>query len=269
MPPQKAGDIEAIKRKWDKCARRYDAYYESLTGAVEHHVDWALLSRHLPENRSARILDAAGGTGRITLPLAKLGYSVTLCDVSPGMLEVARQKLLREGLLDRVEFSTCDVRELHYADESFDFALCWNGMLEAAGELIRVTKKGGALSIFLVNRCRSAVDLFARDSASALALLKSRSNYIYYEAERYRAVTPQEAIDLFDVYGVRVLQLYAVYGWMELLGISPELRESRKWDEGFFSQVAEMALYLSQEPSVKSMSQHLVLYGEKIGGKAA
>lgn len=269
MRPSKAGDIEALKTKWDEHARRYDAYYETLTGAVEHSVDWALLRRHLPENRSARILDAAGGTGRITLPLAKLGYSVTLCDVSPGMLEVARQKLLREGILDRVEFSACDVRELHYADESFDFVLCWNGMLEAAAELIRVTKKGGALSIFLVNRCRSAMDLFAEDPASALALLESRSDYIYDEAERYGVVSPQEAVDLFDAYGIRVLQIYAVCGWMELSGISPELRESRKWDEGFFSQVAEMALHLSQEPSVKGMSRHLVLYGQKTGREAA
>jgi len=93
-------------------------------------------------------LDAAGGTGRITLPLAKMGYSVTLCDISPGMLNVAKQKLLREGVLDKVEILECDVHKLRFADESFDFVLCWDGMIETAKELVRVTKKGGKISFF-------------------------------------------------------------------------------------------------------------------------
>ncbi|MGA9347662.1 MAG: methyltransferase domain-containing protein, partial [Anaerolineae bacterium] len=92
-----------VRKKWNERAKRYDEWYATFKGAVEHYVDWELLKGYLPQNRDAKILDAAGGTGRITLPLAKMGYPVTLCDISPGMLEVARQKLLREGVLDRVE----------------------------------------------------------------------------------------------------------------------------------------------------------------------
>jgi ubiquinone/menaquinone biosynthesis C-methylase UbiE len=263
MSQHKSRDIEAIRGRWDERAKRYDEYYKTFEGAVEHYVDWELLKGYLPQIRDARILDAGGGTGRITLPLAKMGYSVTLCDISRGMLEVARQKLLREGVLDRVEILECDICELRFADESFDFALCWNGMLEAARELIRVTRREGTISVFLVNRCRGAIDLFPEDPASALALFKSRSDYVYDEGERYRAVSPEEARELFEAQGIRVLDIYAVCGWMDLLRISQELRESSNWDEGFFSQVTEMALRLSREPSVKGMSRHLVLYGEK------
>jgi ubiquinone/menaquinone biosynthesis C-methylase UbiE len=254
---------EAIRARWDERAQRYDTHYETFKGAVEHHVDWELLRRHLPTDRSARILDAAGGTGRITLPLAKMGYAVTLCDISPRMLNVARQKLLKEGIPDRVDIFECDVRNLRFANESFDFVLCWNGMIEAAREVIRVTKKGGGISIFLVNRCRGAVDLFPESPASALALIESRSEYVYDEEERYRAVSPEEAQKFFAAQGIRVVDIYAVCGWTDLLRIPPELRESSKWDEGFFSQVTEMVLKLSQEPSVKGMSRHLVLYGER------
>jgi ubiquinone/menaquinone biosynthesis C-methylase UbiE len=264
MSEDKSRDIEAIRAKWDERAQRYDAHYETFKGAVEHYVDWELLKRHLPPSRKARILDAAGGTGRITLPLAKLGYSITLCDISPGMLEVARQKLFREGVLDRVEISECDVCNLRFANESFDFALCWSGMLEAARELIRVTKRGGTISIFMVNRCRRALDLFPEDPASALALMDSRADYVYDEAERYRAVSPEEARELFAVQGIRVLDIYAVCGWLDLLPIPPDLRESSRWDEEVFRQVTAMVLRLSQEPSVKGMSRHLVLYGERI-----
>jgi len=43
-----------------------------------------------------------------------------------------------------------------------------------------------------------------------------------------------------------------------------KILESGNWDEKFFSQVTEMVLRLSKEPSVKGMSRHLVLYGEKV-----
>jgi len=124
MLEHESRDVESVRKRWDEHAMRYDEWYQTFKGAVEHHVDWELLKGYLPKNRDAKILDAAGGTGRITLPLAKLGYSVTLCDISPGMLNVARQKLLREGVLDKVEILECDVCKLRFADESFDFVLC-------------------------------------------------------------------------------------------------------------------------------------------------
>ena len=148
MFEDKTRDVESIRKKWDEHAERYDEWYKTFKGAVENYVDWELLKEYLPRNRDAKILDAAGGTGRITLPLAKMGYSVTLCDISPGMLNVAKQKLLREGVLDKVEILECDVHKLRFADESFDFVLCWDGMIETAKELVRVTKKGGKISFF-------------------------------------------------------------------------------------------------------------------------
>jgi len=253
-----------VRKKWDERAKRYDKYYETFRGAVEHYVDWELLKGYLPKNRDARILDAAGGTGRITLLLAKMGYTVALCDISPGMLNVARQKLLREGILDRVEILECDVRKLNFPDESFDFVLCWGGTSEAVRELVRVTKRGGRISVFLVNRYRAAIDLFSEDPGSALALIKSRSDYVYDEGERYRAISPAEAGELFKVEGIRVLDTYTVCGWMDVLDIPEEVRESSNWDEEFFSQVTDMILRLSKEPSVKGMSRHLVVYGERI-----
>jgi ubiquinone/menaquinone biosynthesis C-methylase UbiE len=257
-------DIESIRKRWDERANRYDEWYRTFNGAVEHYVDWELLKGYLPKNRDAEILDAAGGTGRMTLPLAKMGYSITLCDISSGMLNVARQKLLREGVLDRVKILECDVCNLRFSDESFDFVLCWNGMIEAAKELIRVTKRGGKVSIFLANRSRGAIDLFAEDPKLALAAIKSHIDYLTDDEEKYKAVSPEEARRLFEAEGIRVINIYAVCGWLDVICLPDEVLESRNWDEEFFTQVTEMVLKLSKEPSVKGMSRHLVLYGEKI-----
>jgi ubiquinone/menaquinone biosynthesis C-methylase UbiE len=251
-------------KTWDRRARRYDEWCETFDGAVGTYVDLELLKKHLPENRDAKILDAAGGTGRVTLPLTKMGYSVTLCDMSPGMLNVARQKMRREGVLDRVEILECDIRKLHFADESFDFVLCWDGAVDAAKELIRVTKKGGKISLYMVNRCRAAVDSFLKDPSSALALIKSRCDHVYDQGEKYRVVSEEEARKLFEAEGVRVINIYAVHGWMDVLHVPEKVVNSRSWDKGFFRQTTDMLLKLSEEPSVKGMSRHLVLYGERM-----
>ena len=263
MSEDRSREIESIRKRWDENAERYDKYDETFRGAVGHHVDLELLKGYLPKNRNAKILDAAGGTGRITLPLAKMGYSVTLCDISPAMLKVARQKLLREGVLNKVKISECDVHKLRFADETFDFVLCWEGMIEAAKELIRVTKKGGKISIFLMNKYGSVISKFRADPDSALAMLRSKSSYVYEKEEKYMAVSMEEARGLFEREGIKVIEIYAVRGMLEYLSIPEKIQKSRSWDEKFFRQVTEMLFRMSKEPSVKGLSKHLLLYGEK------
>lgn len=264
MSEDKSGDTEKIRRSWDEHATRYDQWYETFEGAVEHYVDWELLKGHLPQNRDARILDVAGGTGRITLPLAKRGYSVTLCDISPGMLDVARQKLSREGVLGKVEILECDARKLRFADESFDFVLYWDGGIEAAKELIRVTRIGGRVSVFLMNRCSTAINEFREDPDSALALLRSKTSYLSHGEHKHMTIDVEGARDLFEKEGIKIIEIYAVCGMLGLLSIPEETQESHNWDEKYFKQVTEMLLRLSKEPSVKGLSRHLVLYGERI-----
>lgn len=218
----------------------------------------------MPKNRNAKILDAAGGTGRITLPLAKMGYSVTLCDISPAMLKIAKQKMHKEGVQNKVEICKCDVHKLRFADETFDFVLCWDGMIEAAKELIRVTKKGGKLSIFLMNKYGAAISNFVEDPDSALATPKTKPSYIYDEKEKHMAVTAEEARKLFEKQRIKILEIYAVCGIPKLLSIPEKILESRSWNQKFFKQTTEILLKLSKEPSVKGLSRHLVVYGQKI-----
>jgi ubiquinone/menaquinone biosynthesis C-methylase UbiE len=264
MLENKSKDVERMRKKWDAHAERYDEWYERFQGAVEHYVDLEILKAHLPKDRNSKILDAGGGTGRMALPLAKMGYSVTLCDISPGMLNVAKQKMRRDGVSNRVEILECNVYKLRFADQSFDFVLCWDGKIDAAEELIRVTKKGGRISMFLVNRYGAAINKFLEDPGSALALVRSESSCVYDEEEKYEAVSVEEARELFEKKGIKVIKIYAVCGMLDLLSIPKEIQESRSWDEKFFKQVAEMLLRLSKEPSVKGLSRHLVLYGERI-----
>lgn len=74
----------------------------------------------------ARILDVGCGAGRHALALAKEGLSVTGVDVSPGLLQVAREQAAAEGA--KVSFFEMDARELPFSDE-FDavISICQGG----------------------------------------------------------------------------------------------------------------------------------------------
>ena len=266
MTANRADELRRTRQQWDEHAERYDRWYGTFEGAVEHHVDWTLLLEHLPEDRGARVLDAAGGTGRAAVELAKLGYRVTLCDLSPGMLGVARRKLAREGLTDRVEVVECDVAELPFPDEAFDLVLCWDGMSRrAAGELVRVTRRGGRLSLFLSSRCRSAIGRFGEDPDQALALLgrdaETDDEAVDGYAEGPLRLDPDEAAAAFEARGVEVQGVYGTCGMLGVLSLPAELLEAREWEAEGFDRVAALLLGLAREPSVRGFARHLVLYG--------
>lgn len=264
MPEERLRVIKKLRKRWDERAERHAEWYKTFEGATEHYVDWELLKGYLPKDKNAKILDAAGGTGRITLPLAKMGYSVTLCDISPGMLKVARKKLLKEEVLDKVEIVKCDICNLHFADESFDFVISWDNAIEAIKELIRVTKRGGKISIFLINKYGVAIKKFPVDPDFALNLLKSKSAYILHHEEETMVISVEEAKEFIEKEGIKIIDIYAVCGMLTVLSIPEKIQESQNWDEKFFKQVTEMLLRLSKEPSIKGLSKHLVLYGERI-----
>jgi ubiquinone/menaquinone biosynthesis C-methylase UbiE len=263
MSKQNPKELEKIIQMWNHHADTYDDYYKTFEGALEHYLDLELLMKYLPKNKSAKILDAAGGTGRITLPLVEMGYSVTLCDISPRMLDIARQKLHRQGMLDKLRILECDVCNLHIDEEFFDFTLCWGGGAKAVKELVRVTKKKGKISICIPNRCGIAISKFREDPEHALALFTSKSDYDYYEDEKYRVLSEEEIRELLEKEGIRVIEIYG-YDIRESLSLSENVLEVREWDKEFFIQTAKMMLMLGREHSIKGTSRHFVIYGEKI-----
>jgi Methylase involved in ubiquinone/menaquinone biosynthesis len=101
--------------------------------------------------RGQRVLDAACGSGNLTIPAARTGASVTGFDLIPELLSVAASWATREGL--DIAFDQGSVEELPYADASFDVVTSMFGVMFAArpervaAELARVTRSGGRLAL--------------------------------------------------------------------------------------------------------------------------
>lgn len=88
---------EKVRAFHDEDAPQYDLRYESdpFFGRIYEPVTWGNIKRFLP-GPGSRILDAGGGTGRWAIPLAGMGYRVTLTDIFRGMLQVAQEKVKSE-----------------------------------------------------------------------------------------------------------------------------------------------------------------------------
>lgn len=64
-------------REWhDLHATEYDASYEGMKWIeIYNRITWdRTIKLYLPDDRDALILDAGGGTGKWTIPIAELGY---------------------------------------------------------------------------------------------------------------------------------------------------------------------------------------------------
>jgi len=97
------------------------------------------------------VLDAAAGSGNLTIPAARTGAAVTGIDLVPSLLSAASRWAARERLAVTLDLG--NVEELPYADAQFDVVLSMFGTMFAArpdrvvAELARVTRPGGRVAL--------------------------------------------------------------------------------------------------------------------------
>ena len=104
------------------------------------------------------MLDAGGGLAQISQKLAKLGHRITLCDISSEMLQLARQEIEKNGLLEQYRLVHSPVQSIgKHLQESVD-VLMFHAVMEwlvdpqaALQYLLNKVKPGGAASIMFYN----------------------------------------------------------------------------------------------------------------------
>ena len=98
-----------------------------------------------------RLLDVACGTGNAAVPAAQRGAGVTGLDLTPKLLEHARNRAAKAGV--EIELIGGDAEELPFEDDTYDRVISVFGAMfapdhrRAAGELLRVCRPGGAAGV--------------------------------------------------------------------------------------------------------------------------
>jgi|TARA_Y100000294_G_scaffold104196_1_gene96888 ubiquinone/menaquinone biosynthesis C-methylase UbiE len=145
-------DQATLKTLYQRAARRYDRQHRLLTLASDQR-GRELMVRDTVRSGD-RVLDAGCGSGLTTgLAARAAGPSgfVTGLDLTPGMLDQARQKTVAGGAA--LVFAIGDMTALPFSDESFDsvlssYSVCPLSDPEfGALELYRLVRPGGRLGI--------------------------------------------------------------------------------------------------------------------------
>lgn len=163
MPAQWPGG-DGAKEAYEAYASSYDDFnhrymYERWTGRLLEKAEEAGMG-------GRRLLDVACGTGLSFIPMLDRGWTVTGCDISPAMLEIARSKV---G--DAATLLTADMREL---PELGRFDLIWavndpinyllsTEELEAALTGMRRNLASDGIALFDVNTLATYRTFFSKE----------------------------------------------------------------------------------------------------------
>jgi len=173
---RKALKTEELRRIYRHIAKRYDLQHALITFKADQRGRRLLVENSV--RQGDQVLDCGAGTGTAGIMAArKAGPAghVTMFDLSDAMLEVARKKADKEGLLDRVTFITGDMVRLPFDDNSFDVVISTYSLCplydpeKGALELFRVTKPGGRIAVAHSTEPRNAAVKWLADRVEDLA----------------------------------------------------------------------------------------------------
>jgi ubiquinone/menaquinone biosynthesis C-methylase UbiE len=123
--------------------------YDRVAAGFRHEAE-AFVGR-LALNPQLTVLDAACGSGNLTIPAARTGAKVVGQDLVPALLADAARWARREKLDIRLDQG--NVEALPYEDAQFDVVMSMFGLMFAArpdrvaAELARVTRSGGRVAL--------------------------------------------------------------------------------------------------------------------------
>ncbi|MCE2494674.1 MAG: class I SAM-dependent methyltransferase [Alphaproteobacteria bacterium] len=251
-------------------------------GAVEFAVTCHALATHLPLN--ARVLDIGGGPGRYTIWLAERGHLVSLADICPELLSIARNKISQAGADAMVEeVVEADARDLsHWADNSFDAVLSLGPFyhlpdpidrMRAVSELRRVLRDGGPAFVALIPRYAFLRRTLAmpderRHLAQPDFIKRLLEDGVFINdipgrfTEGYGAL-PDEVSPFFEQHGFTTLALLAAEGIAA--NSQAALSELATSDPSTYQAARDLIMRTSSDPSILGMATHLLYVGRRSG----
>ena len=145
--------VEQIEEMFDNIAPEYDKFNYVASMNIDRIWRKRAISALKPF-APRKVLDIATGTGDLALLIDKIlkPESITGCDISEGMMQIAREKCKKRGVTN-ITFEKEDCTALTYPDGSFDAVTSSFGIRnfqeldKALCEMHRVLRKGGHLAI--------------------------------------------------------------------------------------------------------------------------
>ena len=197
-----------VRGVFDSVAQRYDLMNDLMSGGVHRLWKRTMIDRLVPKG-GEHFLDVAGGTGDIAFRiLERTGRAahVTVCDLTPAMLEVGRDRAIDRGILDGIDWVTGDAENLPFESATMDGCTIAFGLRNvthpdrALAEMQRVLKPGGRFlclefSHVVLPGLRDVYAAYSRAVLPTLGAIVARDRGSYeYLVESIRRFPAQETL---------------------------------------------------------------------------
>jgi demethylmenaquinone methyltransferase/2-methoxy-6-polyprenyl-1,4-benzoquinol methylase len=145
-----AQKTELVRAVFSSVASRYDLMNDLMSGGIHRLWKSAMIDWLNPRN-GQRFLDVAGGTGDVTFRIRDRApeAEVTVCDLTPEMLEVGRDRAIDRGILAGIEWVAGNAESLPVDEMKFDAYTIAFGLrnvgdqMQALREAYRALRPGG------------------------------------------------------------------------------------------------------------------------------
>ncbi len=197
---EKARQVEEM---FDSIAPAYDFMNRAMTLGIDRW--WRRVAvKMVGKSQPRRILDVATGTGDFAIGLYNKIHpqQVVGIDLSQGMLDVARTKVVKHGLQDAITLQQGDCLALPFGDGDFDAVTVAFGvrnfehLLQGYEQMHRVLAPGGVLCVVELSTPRNRVvrwfyDLYTLHIIPWFGALKSHDKSAYRYLPQSIAAVPQ------------------------------------------------------------------------------
>lgn len=236
-------------------------------GQLKYALTRANLQRHIG-NAPLRILDAGGGNGLDSIPLAQDGHQIDLIDASPAMLAHATANVAASHVAERMAIHQGEIVTLvaQWPRATFDLVLCHN-VLQYAPDVATLIdalgtplKAGGVLSLISINRYSLAYQaaFLDGDLTTAYAKLDQSHDTARLFQTPMHVYTPEELSDLLAQHGYRVSAYYGIRCMCDYWGDN-----TRKADPATFAQLRRLEFALTDRHPYNLLARYLHIIATK------
>lgn len=147
------GKKEQVAQMFDTISGNYDGLNRVISFGID--IKWRKkVLKIVSACNPKKILDIATGTGDLAILMTGTNAEkITGLDISSGMLEVGRKKIIDKGLSDKIDMVLGDSENIPYEDNTFDAITVafgvrnFENLEKGLSEILRVLKPNGIFVI--------------------------------------------------------------------------------------------------------------------------
>ncbi|RNB78273.1 class I SAM-dependent methyltransferase [Brevibacillus panacihumi] len=258
---------------------RFDEWGRLDREPLEFIISWHYMRQYLPPH--GHVFDNGAGPGKYAMELAKLGYQVTLSDITPRLVELAKEKATELGVMERFGgFHVCNATHLAGIPNEFFAASLMLGPLyhlqkeeeriHAVRELFRVTKKDGIVFVAFQSRMRMTITSLQfpqywkpHDTIDSIKEFGNTGIFNHEDKGRFTGAY------YFNIDDIKPFMESHGFETIDLIGSSSiggllSKEQKQSWEEkGESHKLVKMLIEMAKDRSVLGISSHLLYIGRR------